>query len=369
MSRRGENIYKRKDGRWEGRFIKGRREDNKIKYGYIYGKTYHEVKNKLYIFKAKYQNLRETNGDSVMPLISWGKYWLASIQDSVKQSTFASYEYKLTAYVYPSVGDYPLNELNKIQFQELITTWQKKGISNASIHVIYRLLNQCLNAAVERGDLTVNPCNQIQLPKIRRRRISSLSRGQQKEIEAAANQISGKGRLAVQLGLSAGLRIGKIAALRWEDVDFEKRLLRINYTYQRINSLSDKNNTKLYYTESKSDASTRLIPMTKKLLDQLKYYKKKSDSYYVLETQGKPCEPRLLTYHFHKIRDLAGLNHVHFHQLRHTFATRCIEKNADIASVSALLGHASTQMTLDTYADAMLEQRIQVIATLDQKGA
>lgn len=56
---------------------------------------------------------------------------------------------------------------------------------------------------------------------------------------------------------------------------------------------------------------------------------------------------------------------IHFHQLRHTFATRCLEANRDISSVSAILGHASTQMTLDTYVDAMLEQRVQVIKELD----
>lgn len=86
----------------------------------------------------------------------------------------------------------------------------------------------------------------------------------------------------------------------------------------------------------------------------------------MFSTNGQPCEPRLLTYHFHKIRLKADLSQIHFHQLRHTFATRCLESKGDISSVSALLGHASTQMTLDTYVNALLEQRYQVIARMEQ---
>lgn len=109
--------------------------------------------------------------------------------------------------------------------------------------------------------------------------------------------------------------------------------------------------------------------MTQQLRASLLAYRKKSQGNYILEAKGKPCEPRLLTYYFHKVRSKACLDDIHFHQLRHTFATRCIESNGDIASISALLGHASTQMTLDTYADAKLEQRFQVISMLEEKSA
>ena len=81
---------------------------------------------------------------------------------------------------------------------------------------------------------------------------------------------------------------------------------------------------------------------------------------------NKPCEPRLLTYYFHKLRDKVQLDKVHFHQLRHTFATRCLESTSDIVSVSALLGHSSTQMTLDIYADSLLEQRIKAIKRMER---
>ncbi|MGK0607391.1 site-specific integrase, partial [Enterococcus gilvus] len=138
---------------------------------------------------------------------------------------------------------------------------------------------------------------------------------------------------------------------------FDQQLLTVEATYQRL-PLAGTHQTVLNYGSTKSSAARRVIPLSKNLSLVLKKRSQIRESDYVFSVHGKPCEPRLLTYHFHRIRKQAGLEHIHFHQLRHTFATRCLENGADIPSVSALLGHASTQMTLDIYSDSLLEQRI-----------
>lgn len=168
------------------------------------------------------------------------------------------------------------------------------------------------------------------------------------------------------LALYSGLRIGEIAALKWADIDFETNLMYVQHTYQRIPSLHSTKKTQLILADSKTEASVRVIPIGKTLKRLLLQHRKQSKGSFVFSTNGQPCEPRLLTYHFHRIRLKAGLIQIHFHQLRHTFATRCLEARKDISSVSALLGHASTQMTLDTYVDAMLDQRYRVIKELDR---
>ena len=91
MSRRGENIYKRKDGRWEGRYIKNYTADNKPKYGYVYGKTYSEVKEKLICAKAVPTSNVSVNKAKSVSFNEVLTLWLLSVQRNVKEATYARY--------------------------------------------------------------------------------------------------------------------------------------------------------------------------------------------------------------------------------------------------------------------------------------
>lgn len=120
------------------------------------------------------------------------------------------------------------------------------------------------------------------------------------------------------------------------------------------------------YDSVKSTASQRIIPMNQKVQHILKGLQEKNTSEYVFSIGSKGCEPRVLTYRFHQLRKQAKLGNIHFHQLRHTFATRCLDAKVGIASVSALLGHSSTKMTLDVYSDSMLEERITAVYAIEE---
>lgn len=362
--RKGENIYLRKDGRWEGRFPKGRKINGRIKYGYVYGKSYTEVKQKLYPLKIKYQTLQEVQGSSAETFEEWTINWLEEIKGEVKPSTFSSYYYKLTKYVFPMIQDVSLNEITLDTGKELLGRLQKK-LARSTIQVVFRILNKCLNHAKRLRKITSNPFSEIKIPKVKKTKVRALTLNEQKKImDVAANDKRGYG-IPVLLALHSGMRIGEIAALKWSDIDFDTNLIHVQHTYQRIQAINEvEKRTQLVFTDSKTDASVRVIPIGPTLKKLLLKHKKSSRGGFVFSTNGQPCEPRLLTYHFHKVREKAGLSTIHFHQLRHTFATRCLEANRDIPSVSALLGHASTQMTLDTYVDAMLEQRVQVICEM-----
>lgn len=107
--------------------------------------------------------------------------------------------------------------------------------------------------------------------------------------------------------------------------------------------------------------------MTYTLYKHLRRWKQNSTSNFVCSNKVTASEPRLLTYYFYKLKKMSKIsNSVHFHHLRHTFATRCIESNGDIASVSKLLGHSSTQTTLDIYTDSLLESRQKVIEKMEK---
>lgn len=362
--RKGENIYLRKDGRWEGRYPKGRKINGKIKYGYVYGKSYTEVKQMIYPLRIRYQSLQQIQGVSAETFEEWVSEWFIEVRDEVKPSTLASYHYKLTKYIFPLIKDTPLNELSVETGRKILEELQKK-LARSTVQVIFRILNKCLNRARKSGKLHANPFSEIKIPKAKQRKVNALTLSEQKKVMNIATKEKNGSGIPALLALYSGMRIGEIAALRWTDIDFDTNLIHVHQTYQRIPTMNSRIKTQLILTDSKTEASVRVIPIGKTLKKLLLKHRKQSKGNFVFTTNGQPCEPRLLTYHFHRIRRKAGLIKIHFHQLRHTFATRCLEVNKDIPSVSALLGHASTQMTLDTYVDAMLEQRYQVVNELD----
>ena len=364
--RRGENIYKRKDKRWEGRYPVGKKPNGKTKYRSVYGKTLKEVREKLYPLKLKYQIIQQTQGNACLSLQEWSDLWLKDVQLDVKPSTYANYEHKLSHYVLSVIGNYALNELNETVGIELLDSLKERGLKPSTIQVVFRITNQCINHAIRKEMLKTNPFASVKLPKVIQTKDQALTKKEQKTLEKVADaEPSGQG-LPVLLALHAGLRIGEASALAWQDIDFDKNLIHIKSTYQRILGVWDNKKTALVYSSSKTTSSTRLIPMSQTLKKALMKHKAQSNGPFVLSEKETPSEPRLITYHFHKLRKKAGLEHVHYHQLRHTFATRCMETNADITSLSSLMGHSSVKLTLDTYTSSMIEQRVQVVNQMEQ---
>lgn len=366
MPRKGENIYKRKDGRWEGRYKKGRKENGQLKYGYIYGKTYGDVKHRLYTYKVKYQTLIQLKGETAIAYEDWAFSWMNQNQQKLKSSTYYTYLYKLTHYIFPQIGHIPLNELDDATIQQMIDAWQRQGLKATTIHVLYQILKKSLNEAYSQRKILHVPCQRIQLPKKKRNKGKALSKHHQSHLEKEAKSLPLFQGLAVLLALHAGLRIGEIAALHWEDIDLEQRTIHVHRTYQRIPLIQMVGRTQLILDQAKTEGPNRTIPMTHTLYRYLKKWKRKASSPFVCSNKEKPAEPRVLTYYFHKLRKKCELFWVNFHQLRHTFATRCIEAKGDVASVSKLLGHTSTQTTLDIYTDSFLESRQLVIQQMEQ---
>ena len=316
----------------------------------------------LYPLKIHYKTLQQVQGDSAENFEEWMHEWIEEVQEDVKPSTLSSYYYKLTKYILPMIKDISLNEISLETGKIILKNLQEK-LANSTIQVIFRILNKCLNHARKMGKILSNPFSELKLPKAKRSKVRALTLAEQKRIMQTAGKERRWYGLPAILALHSGMRIGEIAALKWSDIDFETNLIRVSHTYQRIKV---KHKTQLIFADSKTEASVRVIPMGSALKKLLTKHRKYSKTEFVFSTNGHPCEPRLLTHHFHKICSKANVPKIHFHQLRHTFATRCLEAKTDISSVSALLGHASTQMTLDTYVDTMLEQRYQVIGEMEK---
>ncbi|WP_321388792.1 site-specific integrase [uncultured Enterococcus sp.] len=365
MARKGENIYKRKDGRYEGRYIKNRTENGKIIFGYVYGKKYNIVKNKLTVLKSQYSQGTKTQLVFQGKLTDWLCQWLEyTVKRSVKVTTYAAYSGRVEKHILPFLGNKKMNELGTADINDFIYHLQLKDLSPTTIKGIITVLKHALNQACKERYLVENPCEDVNLPKSRNERVNALTVQQQRQLEEMALQE--KSCSPVILALYTGMRIGEISGLKWSDIDFQKNTIQIRRTLLRVNCEDSVQKTKLILSTPKTETSRRDIPLAENLREYLLENRKKANSEFLIACKNSFAEPRVINYRFKKIIEAANLN-IHFHVLRHTFATRCIEEGVDVATLSRLLGHSSVKLTLDTYTDSMWENRQIAMSKLDAK--
>ncbi|KAF1297556.1 hypothetical protein BAU15_07545 [Enterococcus sp. JM4C] len=356
MARRGENIYKRKDGRWEGRYIIGHHPNGKARFGYIYDRTFREVRRKLREKKQQYQSIIPSSTEYQGTVTQWVQEWLqGSIRRNVKISTYTTYHYKMVHYVCPYFETISLSRLTTATVQGFVDYLSTLGLSATTIRTTIQILKRSLREAIKRNILLIDPFYEVIYPMKIQKKIFALTEEEQASLEKFASQHA-KG-FPIVLALHTGMRIGEISALKWTDIDLNKGEISVSRTLQRLSSSSLTNETTINEGPAKSPSAHRIIPLNDKIWGLLKEKQKTATSPYVVGHNQHFYEPRTITYQFKKILSKLKLRSIHFHQLRHTFATRLLEKGADIASVSALLGHHSAKLTLDVYIDSLMTQR------------
>lgn len=191
-----------------------------------------------------------------------------------------------------------------------------------------------------------------------------LSRSEQEKVRSAADA---HGDLPVLLSLYTGMRLGEVCALKWTDFDWEKKTVTVRRTAQRVAQRQNEQGcrTLLMLGSPKSRRSHRVLPVPDFLVMKLKNLQKSgADSEFVFSMSSHAAEPRTLQRRFSRLMAAIGLTDVHFHTLRHSFATRLLELGVDLQTVSMLLGHGSARTTLDFYGHSLPDQRRQAVALL-----
>ena len=169
--------------------------------------------------------------------------------------------------------------------------------------------------------------------------------------------------LGLFMALSTGMRIGEICALQWENIDLSRKLIRVDKTVMRIYHPERKDaRSEVVVGPPKSSASCRDIPIYDELAALLAGARPKEiNKVYFLTGKKKPTEPRCYRNWFQHVLDEVGIPRINFHALRHTFASRCIERGGDSKTVSELLGHADISTTLGLYVHPGMDQKRRTI--------
>mgnify|MGYP002797334503 CR=1 FL=1 len=165
---------------------------------------------------------------------------------------------------------------------------------------------------------------------------------------------------AILLSVETGMRVGELCALKWEDVSLEKKNVYVHKTMQRLsNYATDGPRSYIEISTPKSKCSFRKIPLPDALIDYIQENYPDQHGYVLTSSEDKYLEPRTMQKHFRLIQQKCGLDPVKFHSLRHTFATRCVELDFDIKSLSEILGHATVNITLNRYVHPSMELKQQ----------
>ncbi len=350
------NIYHRKDGRWEGRVSVLCGSEEKRKFKSFYGQSRDEVEEKIKHYRNQY--VCEENTVTFAELY---EEWVISNRHRIKESTAANYALKAEKHILPEFGSTVISKITVSLILDFIRKKQEQNLSNRYITDILVLMKSVLRFGVIRYRF-FNPMDDVVMPKKQKSEIRLLTDTERKRLEKYISNERSLTTLGIALAMTTGLRIGELCALQWKDIDTEKRILTVRKTIQRIRCRNGERKTKVIITDPKSETSFRKIPVPEFMMDLLTEFKSEAENF-VLSGRN-PLEPRTMQYRFKRILKNVNLPSVHFHSLRHSFASSCIALGFDIKALSEILGHSSVEITLDLYVHSSFEKKAEYMSRI-----
>jgi integrase len=356
-SKRGNgegSVTQLADGRWQARVSEGGRRKA------YYGRTREEAAGKLVDAMADARkglplpNERRTLGDFL-------EQWLEdSVKSRLRPNTLHGYSVNVRRHIIPALGKVPLARLTPQQVQRLLNDLRKDGKSARTVQYVHATLRAGLQQALRWGQVQRNVATLVNAPRVERPEIQPLSPEATQRLLGALRGDRLEALYTVALAL--GLRQGEALGLRWADIDFDARTMRVRCQLQRING-------KLELVDVKTARGRRTIDLPDELLDTLRTHRVRqleeriaaatwAESDLIFTTAiGTPLDRHNVTRYFQRILAQAGLPRQRFHDLRHLCASLLLAQGVPARVVMEILGHSGIQITLDTYAHVMPTMR------------
>ena len=216
---KGENIFKRKDGRWEARYVKNRAPSGQIIYGYCYGKSYKEVKEKVARYKTtepKIANISSASGRKKFS--DFCDEWLESCRDRLKASTCERYRAAVERHIKPNLGDCLPQSITSEMVAEFSSILLGKGLSPKTVKDVLIVLRLALKYTSKQLPYGL-PEIEITYPKEQKKEVRVLSQEEQERFISYLSEDIDCCKFGVLLALFTGLRIGELCALKWENIN------------------------------------------------------------------------------------------------------------------------------------------------------
>ena len=293
--------------------------------------------------------------------------WLKEKKEFVKESTYAYYHFEIQNYIIPALGETAADKITEKKIQNAVLMWQNTGMQNggplkkSTVQNLVMLIKQVIRYAI-RKCLMQDFSFQVFFASHKERQVFPIfsSEEQKHLIIALLNDLNYK-TFGILLSMNSGLRIGELCALKWSDIDTDNQLIHVRKTLQRIYLKNEQPKTCILIASPKTNSSIRDIPISDKMLSIILKLKDRDANGYVISNTDKYIEPRTFRKFYTNFLKSNDMRILHFHCLRHTFATRCIENGAEYKSLSEILGHATVNMTLKMYVHPSLESKMKCV--------
>ena len=351
------SIRKRSDGRWEGRYTAGyHSETGKRIIKNVLGKTQAECKAKLSAALESVKGIDVSRADEYT-VATWLRSWYdIYAKPNIRVATADRYHLMVEQYTIPRIGNIKLTKLTAHDLQKLYKELLENGridrksghgnpgLSSTTVRSLHLMLHSAFERAVKERLIPRNPTEDCIAPKIQKFEMQIL---QPKHIKEYLNAANARGLLPMfYLELVSGLRKGELTALLWSDLDIQNRTISVS------KQASWDTEHQLILSRPKTGNSIREVSIPQDAVELLKQeHAKHPDNPWMFPSgrTGEMYHPdSVVTLHKRILKD-AGLEHIRFHDLRHTFATLALQNGVDVKAVSSMLGHYDAGFTLRTY--------------------
>ena len=290
MPRKGENIYKRKDGRWEGRILTGYNDSGKAVYRSVYAHTYKAVRDKM-----KTAPITVIRSSADVTVYGYIDKYLESRKPTLKLGTVKIYERYMQSYIRPQFNNIRLDKLTTEHLQAFVNSLNL--LAPSTIKSIFSFVREGLKQAYKQKEIDAIWYG-VELPKLKRHQVEVFTVDEQRLIEKSLDIGSNTNDIGILLCLYTGMRIGEVCGLKWTDIDFKARQLTVRRTVQRM-TVDGK--SVVLELPPKSETSCRTIPIPAFLLKLLNQLKCGSTSMYILNIHEQIMDPRAFQYQYNPL--------------------------------------------------------------------
>lgn len=307
---------------------------------------------------SPYQNNIAQQKPKEITLKEYSETFMKTLKTTARESTYQSYTWMLNKHILPILGDTELCRIDNLCLQkftdEKLETLAKKSVRDL-VGLVKTILNEaCINEIIEPKKFM------IKYPKSENTDYKTLTDEEFKKFEEYLLLQEKPHCIGELLMLETGMRIGEMCGLKWEDVNTENKTIRIKRTVQRIYKINEKT-TEMNVGDTKTKAGERTVPINERISEYLNSHRR-DGNIYVASGKENPTEPRTHRQYHARLMKKIGIDYINPHGLRHTFATRAIRHGVDPKTVSAILGHSNSNITLNIYTsvtDDMLREGIE----------